>query len=50
MACKECKKKGELKDEVLKSGEFIGKGVIVFAIAWTLLGLYGLITLISKVI
>ena len=50
MACKECKKKKELKEEIIESGEFVGKGVIVFAIAWTLLGLYGLISLISKII
>jgi hypothetical protein len=50
MACKECKKKSEFKEEMLKSSEFVSKGIIVFAITWTLLGLYGLVTLISKFI
>ena len=49
MACKECKKKSELKEDIIKSGEFVSKGVIVFAIAWTLLAIYGLVTLISKI-
>ena len=43
-------KKSELKEEMLKSGEFVGKGVIIFALVWTALGIYGLVTLISKFI
>jgi hypothetical protein len=48
MACTICKEKKEFKEEIIKSGEFIGKGVIWFTIVWSLLGVYGLITLISK--
>lgn len=48
MACTSCKEKRELKEEIVKSGEFISKGIIWFTIGWSLLGIYGLITLISK--
>ena len=48
MACSSCKEKKEIKEELIKSGEFIGKGVVWFAIGWSLLAIYGLVTLISK--
>ena len=50
MACKSCKEKREIKEELIKSGEFVSKGVIWFVIGWSLLGIYGLVTLISKFI
>lgn len=50
MSCKSCKEKKDIKEEMIKSGEFIAKGVIWFAVIWTVLGLYGLITLIGKLI
>ncbi len=40
----------EIKEELIKSGEFVSKGIIWFAVIWSLLGGYGLITLISKFI
>jgi len=49
MACDSCKQKKELKDELIKSGEFVSKGVIWFSIIWTLLGAYGLISLIKRI-
>jgi hypothetical protein len=49
MACSSCKKK-ELKEEVIKSGEFVSKGVIIFAVIWSLLGIYGLYSLITKIL
>ena len=48
MACKECKQKKEFKEEMINSGEFVSKYVIGFAIVWTILGFYGLFSLISK--
>jgi hypothetical protein len=50
MACSECKKNGKLKDEANKAGQFVSKGVIIVFVTWTILGIYGLITLISKFI
>ena len=50
MGCTECKKKTEFKEELDKTTSFVSKGVIVFTIIWTCLGVYGLITLISKFI
>ena len=47
MACSSCKKK-ELKEEIIKSGEFVSKGVVIFTIIWSVLGIYGLYSLISK--
>jgi hypothetical protein len=50
MGCTKCKEKRDIKEEIIKSGEFINKGIIWFAIGWSLLGIYGLITLISKIL
>jgi hypothetical protein len=50
MGCTSCKEKKDIKEEMIKSGEFINKGIIWFAIGWSLLGIYGLITLISKIL
>ena len=50
MGCTSCKEKKEIKEELIKSGEFVSKGIIWFAIGWSLLGIYGLITLISKIL
>jgi hypothetical protein len=50
MACSSCKEKKEIKEELIKTGEFVSKGVIWFSIGWSLLGIYGLVTLISKFI
>ncbi len=50
MSCSNCKGKKDIKEKMIESGEFVNKGVIWFAIVWSLLGGYGLITLISKFI
>ena len=50
MACTKCKEKRKLNEELAKSAEHIDKGALVFAVAWTLLGLYGLVTLVMKLI
>ena len=40
MSCTSCKEKKDIKEEMIKSGEFVAKGVIWFAIIWSALGLY----------
>ena len=50
MSCETCKKKNTIKEELDKSTEFVGKGVVIFAIVWTILGLYGLYSLIHKIL
>jgi hypothetical protein len=49
MACSNCKKK-EKMDELMKTGEFIGKAAIWVFVIWTLLGFYGVYSLITKFI
>lgn len=50
MACKDCKKKNEFKEEIVKSGNLVSKKIVVFAIVWTLIGFYGLYHLINKLL
>jgi hypothetical protein len=50
MGCTTCKEKSNIREEMVKSGEFIPKGVIIFMIVWSILGVYGLYTLITKLI
>ena len=50
MACSECKKKkSEINDLMRGNVTIINKGVVIFTIIWSLLSIYGLITLISKI-
>jgi hypothetical protein len=48
MACSKCKKNNKLKEEMYKSTEFLSKKIIVVFVIWTILGVYGLYSLISK--
>jgi hypothetical protein len=51
MACSKCKKKKlDLRSEIEKQTSFVSKGVIVFVIIWSVLAIYGLHSLISKVL
>ena len=50
MACTSCKQKREIKEEIIKSTEFVNKGVLWFTLIWSILAIYGLVTLISKFI
>lgn len=50
MACSECKKKQSLKGDLLKSTEFVQKGVVWFVVIWAGFAIYGVYTLISKFI
>ena len=48
MGCTECKKNKTIKEEILKSTEFIQKGVTWFVIVWSLFAIYGIYSLIDK--
>lgn len=50
MACSECKKKQSVKEDLLKSTEFVQKGVMWFVAIWSGFAIYGIYTLISKFI
>lgn len=50
MSCESCKKKKDFKEEVQNSTSFVGKGVVIFAIVWTLLAIYGLVNLVQRII
>lgn len=50
MACKSCKEKNNIKEDMVKSGEFIPKGIVVFAIIWTGFAIYGVYSLIIKLL
>jgi hypothetical protein len=49
MACAKCKKnKNELNKSFEKKIDLVGKGVVIFAIIWSLLAIYGLFSLFNK--
>ena len=47
MSCSTCKQKN-LKTEMEDTTKFVSSGIVIFAIIWSVLGIYGLITLIGK--
>ena len=48
MSCTSCKEKKNIKEELIKSGDFVPKGIVIFSIIWFILGGYGLYSLIIK--
>lgn len=50
MSCTNCKQKGNIKRDIVKSTESINTGVIVFTIVWSLLAIYGIYSLVIKLI
>ena len=44
------KEKKNIKEEIVKSGEFVPKGIVIFAIVWFILGGYGLYSLVIKLL
>jgi hypothetical protein len=50
MACSKCKNKNNTKDELMKTTDFISKGTMWFIVGWSMLAVYGLYTLITKLI
>jgi hypothetical protein len=50
MGCSECKKKQTMKEEMLESSKFVSNAVVWFVIVWSGFAIYGIYTLISKLI
>jgi hypothetical protein len=51
MACKNCKKNsGETYKEVYDNTNGFPKGIVIFTIVWSMLAIYGLYSLIIKLI
>ncbi len=50
MACSECKKKQTKKQDVLEGAKFVNNTVIGFVIVWSAFAVYGIYTLISKLL
>jgi len=50
MGCSECKKKQTMKEEMLESSKFVSNTVIWFVIVWSGFAIYGIYTLISKLL
>lgn len=50
MSCDNCKQKRDFKNEIYESTKIVEKKVLVFVIIWFLLGLYGLYSLITKLL
>jgi hypothetical protein len=50
MACSKCKNKDKTREELMKTADFINKGTIWFIVVWSVLAVYGLYTLITKLI
>lgn len=48
MACSNCKKKKDIYDQMNKTGQFTNNTTIWVLVIWSLLGLYGVYSLISK--
>jgi hypothetical protein len=48
MSCSKCKQNGSSKEELTEMINSTTKAVVVIMIIWTILGAYGLYTLISK--
>lgn len=50
MACSECKKKTETKEDMMERYEFLSNRIFYFLIVWSGFAIYGIYTLISKLI
>jgi hypothetical protein len=50
MACSSCKKKNKMDSEIIKMERSISTKVFWFGVVWSMLGLYGLYTLIMKLL
>ncbi len=50
MACSKCKNKNKTKEELMKTADFVNKATIWFFVGWSVLAVYGLYTLITKLI
>lgn len=50
MGCSSCKKKERFEEKYKEVTSHIGTATIVFVIIWTLLGVYGIYSLVSKLL
>ena len=50
MSCTSCKEKKNIREEIVKSREFVPKGIVIFTIVWFILGGYGLYYLVIKLL
>ncbi len=50
MACSECKKKQTIKEEILENTKFVSNAVVWFVVVWSGFAIYGIYTLITKLI
>lgn len=50
MACTDCKKKTEIKKELIDSSEFVSRGVIWFVIIWSIFACYGIYSFIKNLL
>lgn len=48
MACTKCKQRNKIKEDIQNSVSSVSKTVVWVAVIWMVLGIYGLVTLISK--
>jgi hypothetical protein len=48
MACTKCKNKESIKEQMDKATNGIEKSAVAFIVIWTILGLYGIYSLIVK--
>jgi hypothetical protein len=48
MSCTKCKKR-EKYEEFKESTKFVENGTIIFVVIWSMLAIYGLYTLITKI-
>ena len=50
MACSECKKRSNIRDEIIQSSKSVEKRIVWFVIIWSIFGAYGLYCLITNLI
>lgn len=50
MACSSCKKKESFNEKYKEATSYVGRTTIIFTIVWSLLALYGIYSLIIKLI
>ncbi len=50
MACSECKKKQSIKEDMLDNVKFVSNAVVWFVVVWSGFAIYGIYTLISKLL
>lgn len=47
MGCSSCKEKKDIKEELLKSSEYVSRGIVWFVIIWSLFAVFGIYSFIK---